>query len=52
MQIGVKKQTLSGLLQQERPLLRPIEFVPSTEARFLFQNEEELLLPVVDDVGK
>ena len=45
------KQTLSSLLLQERPLLKPIMFVPSTEMRFLFQNEEELLQPIVEDVG-
>ena len=45
------KQTLSSLLLQERPLLKPIMFVPSTETRFLFQNEEELLQPTVESVG-
>jgi hypothetical protein len=45
------QQTLSSLLIQERPLLRPIVFVPSTETRFLFQDEEELLQPIVEDVG-
>ncbi len=44
------EQTLSNLLSQERPLLKPIVFVPSTETRFLFQDEELLQL-VVEDVG-
>ena len=45
--------TLSNLLYQERPLLRPIIFVPSVHTRVLFQNDdEELLKPVMEDVGK
>lgn len=44
--------TLSGLLYQERPLLRPIVFVPSVLTKVLFQDEEELLQPGVEDVGE
>ena len=45
--------TLSNLLYQERPLLRPIIFVPSVYTRVLFQNDDdELLKPVMEDVGK
>ena len=49
--VPVGKQTLSNLLGQERPLLKPIVFVPSTETRFLFQDEEELLQPIGEDIG-
>ncbi|CAA7260811.1 unnamed protein product [Cyclocybe aegerita] len=43
--------TLSGLLYQERPLLRPIVFVPSVLTRVLFQEDDsELLKPGVEDV--
>ncbi|KAF9048193.1 hypothetical protein BDZ89DRAFT_1126785 [Hymenopellis radicata] len=41
---------LSNLLYEDRPYLRPIKFVPSQQARFLFQEEEEILKPVVEDV--
>ncbi|KAJ3793278.1 hypothetical protein GGU11DRAFT_692087 [Lentinula aff. detonsa] len=34
-----------------RPLLRPVIFVPATENRFLFQAEEELIQPIVEDAG-
>ena len=44
--------TLSGLLYQERPLLRPIVFVPSVLTRVLFEQEEELIKPGVEDVGE
>lgn len=49
---GRPSQTLSGFFDEERPFLRPITFVPSTETRFLFQDEEELLQPIVEDVGR
>ncbi|KAJ6526928.1 hypothetical protein DFH09DRAFT_1264106 [Mycena vulgaris] len=42
---------LSKLLYEERPLLRPIKFVRSVHHATLFQEEEELLQPVVEDVG-
>ncbi|KAF8965558.1 hypothetical protein BDZ97DRAFT_2057877 [Flammula alnicola] len=42
--------TLSGLLYQKRPLLRPIVFVPSVLTKVLFQEEEELIKPGVEDV--
>lgn len=43
---------LSKLLYGERPLLRPIKFVRSVHHATLFQEEEELLQPVVEDVGQ
>lgn len=43
---------LSGLLYQERPLLRPVIFVPSVYTRTLFEEEEDILQPVVEDVGE
>ncbi|KAJ7596595.1 hypothetical protein C8J56DRAFT_917845 [Mycena floridula] len=42
---------LSQLLHLERPLLRPIIFVPSQQSKYLFQVEEEILQPIVEDVG-
>ncbi|KJA18316.1 hypothetical protein HYPSUDRAFT_45327 [Hypholoma sublateritium FD-334 SS-4] len=45
-----KPATLSGLLYQERPLLRPIVFVPSVLTKVLFQEEEELIKPGVEEV--
>lgn len=45
------KQPLSSFLIQQRPLLRPIKFVPSVETRFLFQDEEDLLQPIAEDTG-
>jgi hypothetical protein len=38
-------------LHQERPYLRPVIFVPSVYTRILFQEEEEILQPVVEEVG-
>lgn len=46
------KTTLSELLFKERPLLRPIKFVPSVHTKVLFQDEEDLLQPLVEDVGE
>lgn len=43
---------LSALLFQERPLLRPIKFVPSVHTRVLFQEEEEIFQAVAEEVGK
>ena len=43
---------LSALLLQERPLLRPIKFVPSVHTKVLFQEEEEIFQAVVEEVGK
>jgi hypothetical protein len=40
------------LLFRERPLLRPIVFVPSVLTKVLFEHEEELIKPGVEDVGK
>ncbi|KAF8196566.1 hypothetical protein BJ912DRAFT_113938 [Pholiota molesta] len=45
-----KPTSLSGLLYQERPLLRPIVFVPSVLTKRLFEQEEELIKPGVEDV--
>ncbi|KDR67781.1 hypothetical protein GALMADRAFT_257616 [Galerina marginata CBS 339.88] len=45
-----RSDTLSGLLYQERPFLRPIVFVPSVLTKVLFQEDEELLKPGVEEV--
>ena len=42
---------LSGLLYRDRPFLRPVVFVRSVYTKTLFQEEEEILQPVVEDVG-
>lgn len=42
---------LTGLLYQERPLLRPIVFVPSVLNPILFDQDEALLEPGVEEVG-
>ncbi|KAK0483271.1 hypothetical protein IW261DRAFT_1332274, partial [Armillaria novae-zelandiae] len=42
---------LSKLLYEDRPYLRPIKFVPAVNNRILFQEEEEILKPVVEEVG-
>jgi hypothetical protein len=44
--------TLSGLLYLERPLLRPIVFVPSVLTKVLFEQEEELMKTGAEDVGE
>ncbi|ESK93423.1 r3h domain containing protein [Moniliophthora roreri MCA 2997] len=46
-------EPLSRLLNEDRPLLKIIHFVPATQNRFLFQNQEdeEILKPVVEDIG-
>ncbi|KAF8624629.1 hypothetical protein AX15_005783 [Amanita polypyramis BW_CC] len=41
---------LSSLLYESRPLLRPIVFVRSTATPYLFQQEEELLKPAIEEV--
>lgn len=43
---------LSELLYRDRPYLRPVVFVRSVHTRTLFQEEEEILQPVVEEVGK
>ncbi|KAJ7211082.1 hypothetical protein C8J57DRAFT_1483860 [Mycena rebaudengoi] len=43
---------LSRLLYEDRPLLRPIIFVRAVHHATLFQEEEELIQPVVEDVGE
>jgi hypothetical protein len=42
---------LTQLLYQDRPLLRPIVFVPSVLNHFLFDRDEALLKPGVEEVG-
>ena len=42
---------LSKLLYEERPFLKPIIFVPSVYTRTLFEQEEDLLQPQVEDIG-
>jgi hypothetical protein len=43
---------LSKLLYEDRPFLKPVIFVPSVHTRTLFEQEEELLQPQVEDVGE
>ena len=43
---------LSKLLSEDRPLLRPIVFVRSVHTATLFEEEEEILKPLAEDVGK
>jgi hypothetical protein len=42
---------LSRLLYEDRPLLRPIVFVPSAFHPVLFDQDEDLLKPGVEEVG-
>ena len=42
---------MTRLLYEDRPLLRPIVFVPSTLNRVLFDQDEDLLKPGVEEVG-
>ncbi|KAK1235286.1 squalene synthetase-like protein, partial [Marasmius sp. AFHP31] len=42
---------LSRLLNEDRPLLRVINFVPAVHQRFLFIEEEEILKPAAEDIG-
>ncbi|KAJ8518020.1 hypothetical protein ONZ45_g4880 [Pleurotus djamor] len=42
---------LSKLLYQERPYLRPIKFVKSVHTPTLFQNQDEVLAPIVESAG-
>ena len=42
---------LTKLLYQNRPLLRPIVFVPSVLNPTLFDQDEALLKPGVEEVG-
>lgn len=45
---------MSKLLDLDRPYLRPIVFVRSVHSATLFQNqdEDEILQPIVEDVGE
>ncbi|TFY57471.1 hypothetical protein EVJ58_g6998 [Rhodofomes roseus] len=42
---------LSRLLNEDRPLLRPIVFVRSVHTATLFQQDEEILQPIVEPVA-
>lgn len=42
---------LSKLLHEDRPFLRPIVFVRSVQTPFLFQVEEDILKPVIEEIG-
>lgn len=42
---------LTRLLYEDRPLLRPIVFVPSTLKPVLFDQDDDLLKPGVEEVG-
>ena len=44
-------ESLSTKLQNERPFLKPIVFVPSVLTRVLFQEEDEIFQPVVEETG-
>lgn len=43
---------LSKLLYEDRPLLRPIVFVRSVYTATLFEEEEDILQPLAEDVGQ
>lgn len=43
---------LSKLLYEDRPLLRPIVFVRSVYTATLFEEEEDILQPLAEEVGK
>ena len=43
---------LSKLLSEDRPYLRPIVFVRSVQTATLFEEEEDILKPLAEDVGK
>jgi hypothetical protein len=43
---------LSKILYEDRPLLRPITFVRSALTATLFQQEEEILQPLTEEVGQ
>ena len=49
--MGSDNAPLSSLLYEERPLLRPIVFVRSTLTATLFQEEEEIFEPGVEEIG-
>ncbi|KAL4246617.1 Splicing-associated domain-containing protein [Abortiporus biennis] len=42
---------LTKVLNEDRPLLRPISFVRSEHTAILFQEEEDILKPIVEDVA-
>ncbi|KAL1664058.1 hypothetical protein GGF50DRAFT_55554 [Schizophyllum commune] len=48
--MGSYNAPLSSLLYEERPLLRPIVFVRSTLTATLFQEEEEIFEPGVEEI--
>lgn len=43
---------LSKVWYADRPLLRPVEFVRSVQMATLFQQEEEMIQPIVEDPSK
>ncbi len=43
---------LAKVLYEDRPLLKPIVFVRSTLTATLFKEEEEILQPLAEEVGK
>jgi hypothetical protein len=43
--------SLSQLLYEDRPLLRPISFVRSKHSPTLFLKEEEIFKPVAEEAG-
>lgn len=43
---------LSKLLNEDRPLLRPVIFVRSVHTATLFREEEEILKPLAEEVGQ
>jgi hypothetical protein len=46
-----KNASLSRQLHQDRPYLKPIIFVRSTQTPFLFQMQEEILEPMEHEIG-
>jgi hypothetical protein len=52
--LGTKLGTgtpLSRVLYEDRPFLRPVVFVRAEHTPFLFQEEEDILQPGMEDVG-
>lgn len=43
---------MSKLLYEDRPLLRPIVFVRSVHTATLFEEKEDILQPLSEEVGK
>jgi hypothetical protein len=47
-----KNASLSKQLHQDRPYLKPIIFVRSTQTPYLFQVQEEILEPMEHEIGE